>query len=67
MLSIEKLKQVMQHPNSKEKSPSTLDASVALVATVLSALAEKSLASRNSVIFICSWAAISNSIIGLFS
>lgn len=56
--------------NKKMESPSAFVAILVVdkgsIAGAVSALSEKSLERRNSVIFICSWAAISNSIIGLF-
>lgn len=64
-----KLKNV-QDKYKKTESPSAFVALLVvdkgLIAVAVSALSEKSLERRNSVIFICSWAAISNSIIGLF-
>lgn len=60
----------MINRNKKMKLPSAFLAILVvangLIVGAVSALSVKSLARRNSVIFICSWAAISNSIIGLF-
>lgn len=60
----------MFNRNKRMESPSAfltiLVVAKGLIVGAVSAFSEKSLARRNSVIFICSWAAISNSIIGLF-